>query len=84
MGIIKNMNNKMATYTYLSTIESKKQNKETSRTEIDSNTQNILTVVEMDDKGEEALAGVVQWIECRPANQRVACSIPSQGTCLGC
>ena len=31
-----------------------------------------------------ALAGVAQWIECRPENQRVASSIPSQGTCLGC
>ena len=31
-----------------------------------------------------ALAGVAQWIECQPANQRVASSIPSQGTCLGC
>ena len=31
-----------------------------------------------------ALVGVAQWIECRPANQRVAGSIPSQGTCLGC
>ena len=31
-----------------------------------------------------ALAGVAQWIECQPANQRVAGSIPSQGTCLGC
>ena len=31
-----------------------------------------------------ALAGVAQWIECEPANQRVAGSIPSQGTCLGC
>ena len=30
------------------------------------------------------LAGVVQWIECQPANQRVAGSIPSQGSCLGC
>ena len=30
------------------------------------------------------LAGVAQWIEYRPANQRVAGSIPSQGTCLGC
>ena len=25
-----------------------------------------------------------QWIECRPVNQRVAGSIPSWGTCLGC
>ena len=31
-----------------------------------------------------ALAGVSQWIECQPANQRVASSIPSHGTCLGC
>ena len=31
-----------------------------------------------------ALAGVVQWIECRPVNQRTAASIPSQGICLGC
>ena len=31
-----------------------------------------------------ALAGVAQWIEYRPVNQRVTGSIPSQGTCLGC
>ena len=31
-----------------------------------------------------ALAGVAQWIEHGPANQRVAGSIPSQGTGLGC
>ena len=31
-----------------------------------------------------ALAGVAQWIECWPANQRVTGLIPSQGTCLGC
>ena len=30
-----------------------------------------------------ALAGVTQWIECWPVNQRVAGLIPSQGTCLG-
>ena len=30
-----------------------------------------------------ALAGVAQWIECQPVNQRVAGLIPSQGTCLG-
>ena len=35
----------------------------------------------MEDK---ALASVAQWIECGLANQRVAASIPSQGTCLGC
>ena len=32
---------------------------------------------------EAALAGVAQWIEHGPANQSVAGSIPSQGTCLG-
>ena len=31
-----------------------------------------------------ALAGVAQWTEQRPENRRVAGSIPSQGTCLGC
>ena len=31
-----------------------------------------------------ALAGVAQWIECRPVNQRVAGLIPGEGTCLGC
>ena len=29
-------------------------------------------------------AGVAQWVEHGPANQRVSSSIPSQGTCLGC
>ena len=31
-----------------------------------------------------ALAGVAKWIEHHPANQRVAGSIPSQGTSFGC
>ena len=31
-----------------------------------------------------ALAGVTQWIECLPENGKVASSIPSQATCLGC
>ena len=31
-----------------------------------------------------ALAGVAQWIEHRPVNQRITGSIPSQGTRLGC
>ena len=35
-------------------------------------------------QGVFALAGVAQWIERQPANQRVASSNPSQGTCLGC
>ena len=31
-----------------------------------------------------SLAGVAEWIECQPANQRAAGSIPSQSACLGC
>ena len=31
-----------------------------------------------------ALAGVTQWIERWPVNQRGTGSFPSQGTCLGC
>ena len=30
-----------------------------------------------------ALAGMAQWIECRPVNQSTGL-IPSQGTCLRC
>ena len=33
---------------------------------------------------ELALAGVTQWTECWPMSQKVAGSIPSQDTCLGC
>ena len=32
--------------------------------------------------GSVAPAGVVQWTENQPANQRVTSLIPSQGTCL--
>ena len=35
-------------------------------------------------RNDGALAGVAQWIERGPMNQRVAGSIPSQSTCLGC
>ena len=35
-------------------------------------------------KNKALAAGVAQWIDCGPANQRVTGSIPSQGTCLGC
>ena len=31
-----------------------------------------------------ALAGVAHWIDHGPVNQRVASSIPGQGTCLAC
>ena len=33
-------------------------------------------------KKKSSLAGVAQWMERWPANQRVAGLIPSQGTCL--
>ena len=33
-------------------------------------------------KGRGALAGVAQWIECQPVNQKVTGLIPGQGTCL--
>ena len=32
----------------------------------------------------QALAGVAQWIECRPANPEVTGSISGWSTCLGC
>ena len=35
-------------------------------------------------KATRALAVVARWIECQPANGKVAGLIPSQGTCLGC
>ena len=34
--------------------------------------------------GNHALVGVAQWTEHWTVKQRVAGSIPSQGTCLGC
>ena len=44
----------------------------------------IVMRFELHIKNSWARAGVAQWIEHRPVNQRVAGSIPSQGTCLGC
>ena len=38
----------------------------------------------LEERGIVALAGVTRWIECQPANQRVAGSIPSQGMRRGC
>ena len=35
-------------------------------------------------KDDVALAGVAQWTEYRPMNQRVTGLIPNQSTCLGC
>ena len=36
-------------------------------------------VVHVENDKESALAGVAQWIECQPVNQRVTGSIPSLG-----
>ena len=41
----------------------------------------ILMELKITDAG---TAGVAQWIERQPVNQRVSGSIPSQGTCVGC
>ena len=44
---------------------------------------NIIKKIQSEMKN-TGLAGVAQWIENHPVNQKVAGSIPSQGTCLGC
>ena len=44
---------------------------------------NVLDRASSYDLKMHMLAGMTQWIECQPANQRVAGSVPSQGTCLG-
>ena len=44
----------------------------------------ILAFPKIKITSERALAAVVQWNRCQPANQSVASLIPSQGTCLSC
>ena len=44
----------------------------------------VQKVERLPNKINPGLAGVVQWIEGRPVNQKAAFSIPSKGTCLGC
>ena len=44
----------------------------------------LYRTIENKQNKQRALAGVAQWIVCWPVNLRVAGSIPSQGTCLGC
>ena len=44
----------------------------------------ILLLCKLYKNETSALAGVAWWIECQPANHKVADSIPRQGTCLGC
>ena len=48
-----------------------------------SERQDTCTPPLLKEKFSVALAGVAQWIEHRPANQRVTGSILSWGTCLG-
>ena len=77
------MNNKMAINTYLSRIESKKQTKQTRRTETESWIQRVFGWLQdgrgCGGMGEEVrglrntnrtLAGVVQWIEHQPSEGR--------------
>ena len=40
-------------------------------------------IIRDSQKAKTALAGVAQWTECQPANQRFIGWILSQGTCLG-
>ena len=44
----------------------------------------IVSTIKSKVKKRNTLAGMAQWIECWPANQRVAGLIPTQGKCLGC
>ena len=48
--------------------------------------RNMAQMKEQIKTPEKALAGMAQWVQCRPVNQRVTSLIPSlsQGTCLGC
>ena len=46
--------------------------------------RNLVVIILNQESQTPALAGVAQWTEHRPANQGIAGSIPSQGTCLGC
>ena len=57
-----------------------------NRTHKDAEMIQIIELVNQTSKKllKVALAGVAQWIECQPANQRVAGLTPSQVTCLGC
>ena len=47
-------------------------------------TSKFLSVIKLTGICFQALAGVAQWTEHHPANQKVAGLIPGQGTCLGC
>ena len=44
----------------------------------------MVPLVALSKKHLSSLAGVAQWIEHWPVNQRVASSVPSYGTCLSC
>ena len=46
--------------------------------------EKVLWLIKHVKSGLQALDGVAQWTEHQTANQRVASSIPTQGTCLGC
>ena len=44
----------------------------------------LLLALMLQERAVGDLAGVAQWTECQPANQRVTGSIPSRGTYPGC
>ena len=46
--------------------------------------QNLHEFLRFNKRGPPWLEWLSELIECRPANPKVAGSIPSQGTCLGC
>ena len=48
------------------------------------NTGRTVSVLHNSECTQHARAGMAQWIERQPVNQRVTGSIPSQSTCLGC
>ena len=52
-------------------------------TKIENVAINLHMFIPRVNKDFPTLAGVAQWIEQWPVNQRVAGLIPSQGTCLG-
>ena len=81
------MNNKMTINTYLTTITLnasglKSPNHKTYIWRLNEQQNKTLTYIvyrslTSDQKTHIALAGVAQWIECCPDNQRVASSVPS-------
>ena len=43
----------------------------------------FLSLLKKKKKNSSTLAGMAQWIECGPVDQRLPVGFPVQGTCLG-